>query len=184
MSSVPPPVPEEEQRDALVAALVDLERHVGAAGWDQPPRLFALVLTDVFAAAEPALAADLGLRTTAEGAPPGALTAIEQESFAATGDLVADLAALEWPDTVFGCAVSAERTFLPAGAEDQIPEDADAAAAFVAAHPDRQEIRVVVGADRVGHRHGVARLVSAPDELLGGADLVPGLGEALAHTLV
>ena len=183
MSPASPPVPEEEQRDALVAALVDLERHVGAAGWDQPPRLFALVLTDVLAAAEPALAADLGLRTTAEGAPPGALTAIEQESFAATDDLVADLAALEWPDTVFGCAVSAERTFLPAGAEEQIPEDPEAAAAYVAAHPDRQEIRVVVGADRAGHRHGVARLVSVPDELLGGADLVPGLGEALAHTL-
>ena len=183
MTPAIPAVPDHEQRDALVAALVDLERHVGAGGWDQPPRLFALVLTDVFAAAEPGLAADLGLRTTADGAAPGALTAIEQESFATTGDLLDDLAALEWPDTVFGCAVSTERTFLPAAAEDQIPEDPEAAAAFVAAHPDRQEIRVVVGADRAGHRHGVARLVSAPDELLGGEDLVPGLGEALAHTL-
>ncbi|MFL6063200.1 MAG: PPA1309 family protein [Friedmanniella sp.] len=177
------PVPPEEQRDALVAALVDLERHVGAAGWDQPPRLFALVLTDVFAAAEPALAAELGLRTTADGAAPGALTAVEQESFASSGDLVADLDQLEWPETVFGCALSAERTFLPAAAEEGIPEDAEAAAAYVAAHPDRQEIRVVVGADRAGNRHGVARLVSRPEELLGGEDLVPGLGEALAHTL-
>jgi hypothetical protein len=173
----------EEQRDALVAALVDLERHVGTAGWDQPPRLFALVLTDVFAAAEPALATELGLRTTADGAAPGALTAIEQESFASSGDLVADLGQLEWPDTVFGCAVSAERTFLPTGAEDGIPDDPEAAAAYVAAHPDRQEIRVVVGADRAGNRHGVARLVAKPGELLGAEDLVPGLGEALAHTL-
>jgi hypothetical protein len=178
-SSVPP----EEQQAALVAALVDLERHVGTAGWDQPPRLFALVLTDVFAAAEPALATELGLRTTADGAPPGALTAVEQESFASSGDLVADLDQLEWPDTVFGCAVSAERTFLPAGAEDGIPDDAEAAAAYVAAHPDRQEIRVVVGADRAGNRHGVARLVSNPRELLAAEDLVPGLGAALAHTL-
>ena len=176
-------LPGQERHDALVAALVELERHVGAAGWDQPPRLFALVLTDVFAEAEPTLAAELGLRTSAAGAPPGALTAIEQESFAATGDLVADLTQLEWPGTVFGCAVSAERTFLPAGAEDGIPDDPDAAAAYVAAHPDRQEIRVVVGADRTGSRHGVARLVSNPGELLGAEDLVPGLAEALAHTL-
>jgi len=178
-----PPIPSTEQHDALIAALVDLERHVGAAGWDQPPRLFALVLTDVFAAAEPGLAADLGLRTTADGAAPGALTAIEQESFAATDDLLADLAQLEWPDTVFGCAVSTERTFLPAAAEADIPDDPAAAAAYVAGHPARQEIRVVVGADRAGNTHGVARLVSSPEDLLGAEDLVPGLGAALAHTL-
>ncbi len=84
---------------------------------------------------------------------------------------------------MFGCAVSTVRTFLPAGAEADIPDDAGAAAAYVAAHPDRQEIRVVVGADRRGTTHGVARLVSRPDELLGATDLVPGLGAALAHTL-
>ncbi|MCW2811438.1 MAG: hypothetical protein JWP61_1896, partial [Friedmanniella sp.] len=47
-----------------------------------------------------------------------------------------------------------------------------------------QEIRVVVGVDRAGHRHGVARLKSQPDELLAAEDLVPGLATALAHTLV
>lgn len=181
----PVPHPEaDDQREALLAAVIELERHVGAAGWDAPPRLFALVPTDFFAAAEPALAAELGLRTTADGAPPAALTAVEQEEFATTGDLLADLATLEWPDTVFGCALSAERTFLPAGQEGDLPEDPAAAAAYVAAHPARQDIRVVVGADRAGHVHGVARLVSAPEELLGAADLVPGLGAALAHTLV
>ena len=172
-----------DQRDALLAALIDLEHHVGTAGWDQPPRLFALVLTDAFAAAEPALAAEMGLRTTAQGAAPGALTAVEQDEFAASGDLLGDLSQLSWPEAVFGCAVSAERTFLPAGQEGDLPEDADAAAAYVAAHPARQDIRVVVGADRAGHVHGVARLVSQPDQLLGAADLVPGLGAALAHTL-
>ena len=182
-SAAAPDENRQEQHDALVAALVDLERHVGAAGWDQSSRLFALVLTDVFAAAEPELAAELRLRTTAEGAAPAALTAIEQEGFEPSGDLVADLEQLEWPETVFGCAVSAERTFLPTGAEADIPDDPEAAAAYVAAHPERQEIRVVVGADRAGNTHGVARLVSRPDELLGAEDLVPGLGAALAHTL-
>ena len=53
--------------DALVAALLELERYVGRDGWDQPPRLFALVLTDVLAEAEPALSRELGLRTTESG---------------------------------------------------------------------------------------------------------------------
>lgn len=172
-----------DQHDALVAALVDLEHHVGTAGWDQPPRLFALVLTDAFAAAEPALAAEMGLRSTAQGGAPEALTAIEQDEFETSGDLLGDLGQLSWPETVFGCAVSAERTFLPAGQEGDLPEDPDAAAAYVAVHPARQDIRVVVGADRAGHVHGVARLVSQPDQLLGAEDLVPGLGAALAHTL-
>ena len=77
-----------------------------------------------------------------------------------------------------------ERTFLPARFEEGIPEDPVAAAEFVAQHPDRQEVRVLVGVDRVGHQHGVARLVSQPDELLGAENLVPGLTRALAGTLV
>ncbi len=177
------PLGPDDRREALVAALVELEHHVADAGWDTPPRLFALVETDALAAAEPDLARSLGLRTTADGAAPGALTAIEQDTFAASGDLLADLDGIEWPDEVFGTAVAAVRTFLPAGADVELPEDPDAAASFVAAHPSAQEIRVVVGVDRSGQQHGVARLRSQPDELLGGSDLVPGLAAALAHTL-
>ncbi len=173
----------DERYDALIAALVELERHVSASGWDQQPRLFALVHTDEVVAAEPQLAAELGLRTSTDGAPVDALTAIEQEGFATGGAILADLSAIVWPDTVFGCAITLERSFLPAEAESELPEDAGEAAEFVAQHPKRQEVRVVVGVDRDGHRHGVARLVSQPDELLGSTDLVPGLAEALAHTL-
>ena len=64
-----------------------------------------------------------------------------------------------------------------------MPDDPAAAAAYVAAHPQRQEMRIVVGVDRAGNRHGLARLVDQADELLGGAEFVPGLAEALAHTL-
>lgn len=185
--SQPPSAPAgagpDDRREALVAALVELEHHVGEAGWDAPPRLFALVETDALAAAEPDLARSLGLRTTADGAAPGALTAIEQETFAPTGDLLDDLAGIAWPDGVFGVAVATVRTFLPSSAEVDLPEDPAAAAEVVAAHPQAQEIRVVVGVDRSGAQHGVARLRSQPDELLAGADLVPGLGSALAHTL-
>ena len=45
--------------DALVAALVELDTYVGRDGWDARPRLFALVLRDVLAAAEPQLSAEL-----------------------------------------------------------------------------------------------------------------------------
>ena len=169
--------------DALVAALIELDRHVGRDGWDTPPRLFALVLSDVLATVEPQLSAELGLLTTAAGAAPGALTAIEQDEFTSSGDLVGDLALLEWPSTVYGCALATVRMFLPAAADVDLPDDAKAAAETVAAHPRRQEIRVVVGADRAGNRHGVARLATEPDELLGAPDLVPGLAAALAHTL-
>src|SRR5205823_5836164 len=47
---------EQERREALLAALVELEHHVAEGGWDAPPRLFALVETDALAAAEPDLA--------------------------------------------------------------------------------------------------------------------------------
>lgn len=168
---------------ALMAALLELERHVREAGWDQPPRLFALVPTDELLATEPALAATLGLRGSADGAPADALTAIEQEELDPAVDLLELLAGVEWPPAVSGCALSLERSFLPPAAEDDIPDDATAAAEFVAAHPDRHDVRVLVAVDRTGHQHGVARLVSQPDELLAADDLVPGLLSALAHTL-
>jgi hypothetical protein len=169
---------------ALIAALLELERHVRESGWDQPPRLFALVVTDELIATEPALASALGLVSTADGGPEGGLTAVEQDEFSSGDDLVEDLAGLEWPESVFGCAVSVERTFLPPSAEDDIPEDPAEAAAFVATHAERQDVRVVVGVDRAGHTHGVARLVSRPEELLAADNLVPGLVQALAHTLM
>ncbi len=173
-----------ERHAALVAALLELDRHLGDAGWDQPTRLFALVLTDDLAVAEPGLVEQLGLRTSGAGGLSGALTAIEQEHFDSGGDLLDDLATIEWPPGVTGCAISTERTFLPAAYEVDLPDDPAAAAQFVADHPQRQEIRVVVGVDRTGNRHGVARLADRPDDLLGAENLVPGLADALAHTLL
>lgn len=167
------------QREALIAALIDLEHHLGQSGWDQSPRLFALVRTEVLLASEPQLAQTMGPHPTDEDA----LTAVEQDEFHPTADVLADLARIEWPAPVFGCALGLERTFLPAAYEGDLPFDPAAATAIVATHPQRQEIRVVVGVDRAGHRHGVARLVSQPGELLAADDLVPGLADALAHTL-
>ncbi len=177
------------ERAALVAALVELERHVGEAGWDQPPRLYSLVLTDELIAAEPELARHLGLRSSEQGGHPGALTGIEQDPLDPAADLVETLQRIEWPETVHGCVVALERAFLPRSAQADIPEDPEAAAQYVHEHPDREDIRVLVGAVRSGGdtdtlTHGVARLVSQPGELLGGETLVPGLAEVVARTLV
>ena len=50
----------------LLATALDIERHVAADGWDQPTLLFALVPTDHIRAEQPALAAQLGRRSTAD----------------------------------------------------------------------------------------------------------------------
>lgn len=166
--------------DALVASLLEIERHVAHLGWDQPARLFALVPTVDLLAAEPALAAQVNRRPDA---PADALSAVEQDEFKSGEDVLGDLARIAWPETVHGCAIALERVFVPADVEAEIPDDPDAAADFVAHHPRRHDVRVVVGATRDGRAHGVARLRSQPDELVGGADLVPGLTHALARTL-
>ena len=161
----------------LIACLFDVERHVSSLGWDQPTRLFALVPTGELLEAEPLLRGRLP-----EGSPDS-LSAVEQDEFVAGEDLKERLEGITWPASVEGCAIALERSFLPREREAEIPGDATEGARFVAAHPERMDVRVVVGVLRDGSRHGLARLVSNPDELLGAEDLVPGLTEALARTL-
>ncbi|MBB1484922.1 hypothetical protein H5392_13755 [Tessaracoccus sp. MC1865] len=162
--------------DRLIACLMDVERHVSGAGWDQPARLFALVTTGTLLDVEP------HLRGRVPDTAPDALTAIEQDEFHATDDLFARLAGIYWPDTVEGCALALERAFLPPEYEKDIPDDPDEAAMFVMKHPAKTDVRVVVGVLRDGARHGLARLQDNPDDLLGAEDLVPGLADALLDT--
>ena len=61
--------------DPLSIVALDTERHVAGSGWDQPPRLFALVRTATLVEREPQLLAQLSIGDQA----PDALTAIEQE---------------------------------------------------------------------------------------------------------
>ena len=65
---------------ALASAVIEVEAHVGREGWDQPSRLYALVDTERFVAAEPSMAAAMGI---ADDVVSGSLTAIEQEQFSA-----------------------------------------------------------------------------------------------------
>ncbi len=59
----------------LEPTVAEIEAHVGAAGWDQRPTLFALVRAAQFAADDPQTAARLRI-DVADG---DALTPIEQE---------------------------------------------------------------------------------------------------------
>lgn len=162
--------------DRLIACLMDVERHVSTTGWDQPARLFALVTTATLLEVEPQL------RGRVPEASPDALTAIEQDEFHATEDVFERLAGIFWPETVEGCALALERAFLPPEFEADLPKDPQAAADFVAKHPAKVDVRVVAGVLSDGSGHGVARLRSNPDDLLGGEDLAPGLIQALLDT--
>lgn len=164
--------------EVLLAALTEVERHVGVLGWDQPARLFALVRTTELLAAEPSLAEHLA------AAPSDGYSSIEQEDFRPGTDLGEALARIAWPGTVAGCALAVERSFLPATAEADLPDDLQEAASVVASHPSRLDLRLVVGAIRDGEALGIARVRGESEGLfLSGADLVPALTAALARTL-
>ena len=105
-----------------------------------------------------------------------------------TAELIAAeprLAAALAPETVDGAALVIERLMLPPSAQEQVPDDQQDADAWVAAHPERQEVRIAVGVLRDGSRDCALRLRSKDkdDEVLSGADLVPNLVRALADTL-
>lgn len=163
--------------DALVACLAEIERFVGTSSWGGPPRLFALVRTVDLMKAEPALAGQLAV------GGPDSLSSIEQDDFRPGEDLAQALAATAWGEAVDGAAICVDRIFLPDECANEIPDDPDKAAGFVAAHPRRQEVRVVAGALRDGSHYGVARLVDHPEDLLGSVNLVPALESAVLGTL-
>jgi hypothetical protein len=166
---------------ALTRAVIDLERHVAAGGWDQSPRLFALVPTADLLAREPGLAEQLG--TYAD--QPAGLTSVEQEDLPHHASLEELLAGIAWPAEVLGAALVVERLMLPADVEAGMPRQDSEALEWLAGHPQRQEMRMAVGVLRDGARECALRLRShdADDAVLSGAELVPGLTAALAGTL-
>ncbi len=168
----------------LQTTVVEIEQHVARSGWDRPPTLFALVDTADLVRREPALARVLGLADPA-GTP--SLTPIEQEPLG-DGPLDESLAAIAWPNEVLGCALAHEVLVLPPSAEQgggPLPRTAD----WAATHPDRREVRMVVGVLRDGERASALRVRSAGgdptpvDDVLVGTDLTPNLAEALLATL-
>ncbi|MCV2394508.1 PPA1309 family protein [Actinotalea sp. M2MS4P-6] len=165
----------------------EIERHVASGGWDGPVRVFALVRTADALAAEPGLADQLPPETVAAATlDPHHLTAVEQEDLPQSDSLEDLLAGLSWPVTVHGAAVVVERVVLPTSAEEGMPDDPDEALTYLMAHPDRQDVRLAVGALRGGPTWCVLRTRAHDDDaaVAGGPDLVPSLVEAVAATLL
>lgn len=166
---------------SLRGAVVEVEHYVGDDGWDQPGRLFALVPTAELVEAEPDIALELGVH----GGSAEALTPVEQEIDENAATLEELLGKIGWPSAVVGVVAAVERVVLPPEAEDEVPGDFDRAVSYAAAHPAREDVRIVAGVLRSGYAHCVLRLRSHDDDdnLVHGPDLVPRLVAALHETL-
>jgi hypothetical protein len=163
----------------LVTSALETERHVAAAGWDQPPRLFALVRTAGLLEREPHLRAQLG-----QG-EEDAFTAIEQEGLPDTSSLESLLAQIAWPEEVDGVALAVERLVVPPEAEHDLPQNPDEAAEALAAHPDRKDVRLLVAVLRDGESTCLLRQRDhdTDDKVASGSDIAPALVQALSATL-
>jgi hypothetical protein len=167
---------------ALATAVLEIEAHIAAGGWDQPARLYALVDTAQLVKREPALASAMGLDSSSA---QGSLTAIEQDQLSPERPLESVLESIVWPANVAGCAAVVERLVLPPDADADIPEDPSRAEEFAREHPDRQEVRIVAGVTRTGSTYCALRLRAHDDDqsVVGGSDVVPGLLALLGATL-
>ena len=174
--------------DPLTQAALEVERHVARAGWDQPARLFALVSTADLVAHEP------GLRDTLGDPAANALSAVEQEGLDVADTVEALLAQIAWPDEVLGAAAAdmqalcdtfaVERIVVPPEAESGLPSDPDAAVEALAAHPQRQDVRLLAAVLRTGEQICALRQrAHDEDHLVGtGTEIAPGLISALLAT--
>ena len=172
--------PADPLTSPLQAVVGEVEGHVAEAGWDQPPQLFALVQTEQLLRAEPQLAQTMGLVV----ADPASLTPIAQEPLG-PGPLDQQLASMVFGEEVLGVVLAHEVLVLPPAAEAALAEVEDPAA-VAAEHPERREVRMVVGVVRGGGSACVLRLrgqTPEQDERVTGKDLAPNVVAALLATL-
>ncbi|WP_424211870.1 PPA1309 family protein [Streptomyces sp. BI20] len=184
MSNVSSPSGTPMAASPLTRACLEIDEYAATLGWDAPARLFALVDTARLRSTEPRLATQLGLDQDDTG--KNQLTPIEQDELPAGAALDKFLGTIAWPDAVVGCALTVERLMLPPSAEAQVPTGLSdkKLAAWVAQHPERQEVRLTVAVLRDGSRESAVRLreKDSANDVLTGAGLVPGLADALAAT--
>jgi hypothetical protein len=169
---------------SLPQVVREVEDFAAAAGWDQPPQLFALVSTAELLAKQP----ELGDQVDVDSA----LTPVAQEPLPEQ-DLADALAGIVWPETVSGCALVQEIVVLPQDAEAELDaavtgQDADATRMrrIAMEHPQRREARLVAGVLRDGSAACVLRVrgdEDVPDEIVEHPELAPNLVDALRETL-
>jgi len=172
--------------DTLTRAVLEAERHVAQQGWDQPPRLFALVRTAALLEREPGLRVHLDPQSVAMSvADPSHLTAVEQDGLAPTSSIESVLGQLAWGPEVDGVALCVERLVVPPDAERDLPQDTAAAIDQLAAHPGRQDVRILAAVLREGAQQCAIRQRGHDEagSVAVGPDLVPGLVAALRATL-
>jgi hypothetical protein len=159
----------------LPALAQEVEHFVNAAGWDQPPQLFALVPTADLLRMQPELAGQLD--------PASTLTPIAQDELPG-GDLGDALGGIMWPEAVHGCALVQEIVVLPPEAEAQLGavEDEELLRQLVSEHPERQEARLVAVVLRSGGGEACVMRLRNHEELITGPDLAPNLTAALRAT--
>lgn len=162
----------------LTDCAIDTERHIARSGWDQPVRLFAIARNADLIEREPALAEQLG------AAEPQAYSSIEQEGLLPARSIDELLGRIAWPEEVDGAVVSVERVVVPPEAERDLPDDPDAATEALSAHPDRQDVRLVVGVLREGETVSLLRQRAhdTDDKVAIGHEIAPGLVAALRAT--
>lgn len=162
----------------LATVVREVESHVGAAGWDQPVRLFAIVETKNLISSDPELAVQLNL---ANDLP---LTSIEQE-LSPSQDLEELLGTIAWPENVIGAVLSIERIVLPPQAEESLPAEDDADwLTEISANPDRRDVRILSAVMRDGKNLNALRYRDHDevDAVAIAPDLVPNLNESLLAT--
>lgn len=181
---------EHQSSSGGVAGLArEVEEFVASEGWDQSPRLFAVVRTAALLDEQPELADQLD--TTSP------LTPVTQEALP-DGDLDEALAQIAWPELVLGCALVQEIIVLPPDAEADLlgvaETDADTLCRVAANHPQRTEARLVAAVMRAGEVACVLRLrggkaadsdgADTVEEIIEHPELAPNLINALKATLL
>lgn len=173
-----------EQR-ALRTAVTDIEGHVATLGWDRPVGVYSLVRTAAAVRENPGITSELPPGATeAAAGDPAHLLSVEQDSLPQADTLEDLLAQLAWPSQVDGAAISIERVVVPPEAEVDMPADAQEALDYLESHPERQDVRIVVGVLRSGESWCALRSRNndADDQVAQSADAVPGLVAALRAT--
>jgi hypothetical protein len=164
----------EQDMNALVSALVEVESFAARRGWGQPPQLYAL------ASRSSLLAADQELESALRDAPPGSLIPVEQTPLP-PGDPMEFLGRIHWPDEVFGCVLVTEAVLLPPDAEPDIPGDPTVIERWANTQPGRRQARLVAGACRDG-QYAQGYRFRDEDEILVGGELADDLVVALLGT--
>ena len=157
----------------LAAVAAEVEQHVAREGWNQHPRLFALVATSDVTASDPHLVLDEARK----------YTSVEQDITEQSRDVDDLLADITWPSDVLGAAIVIERIVVPESAEHEV-DTASSPNAAAAAHPLRDDVRMVAAVLRDGTDVNALRFRSHDDdtEVALAPNLVPALNAALLAT--